>query len=86
MRNMTLLKVYFLIYLISCLTIILFNWRLIAYEGISEISFMLEFILIGILGLLIDWILVKMVNNEQVFHGLELLVVFVFSIIVWNKF
>ncbi|WP_431371497.1 hypothetical protein [Kordia sp.] len=86
MRNLTLLKVYFWIYLVSCLILILFNWKLVFYKGISEISFMFEFMLIGFLGLLIDWVLVKMVKNEQVFQGLELLVVFVFSIIVWNKF
>ena len=86
MRNLTLLKVYFWIYLVSCLILILFNWKLVFYKGISEISFMFEFMLIGFLGLLIDWVLVKMVKKEQVFQGLELLVVFVFSIIVWNKF
>lgn len=72
--------------MVSCLILILFNWKLVFYKGISEISFMFEFMLIGFLGLLIDWVLVKMVKNEQVFQGLELLVVFVFSIIVWNKF
>ncbi len=85
MKSLTILKVYFVIYLVSCLILIIADWQLIMYGGISKISFMMKFILIGFGGLLFDWVLVKTIKNKKVFHGLELLVVVVFTIIVWNE-
>lgn len=85
MKNITILKVYFVIYLVSCFIFMLTNWQIIVNESISRIVFVIQLILIGFGGLFLDWVLQKIIKNKKVFHGLELLFVVVFTLIVWNQ-
>lgn len=85
MKNITILKIYFSIYLVGCFILILVHWPIIVNKNISRIGFVIQLILIGFGGLFLDWILQKMIKNKKVFFGLELLVIVVFTIIVWNK-
>ncbi|WP_298423399.1 hypothetical protein [uncultured Kordia sp.] len=85
MKNLTILKMYFIIYLVSCFIYFLADWQIIVNENISRIVFIIQLILIGFGGLFLDWMLQKMIKNKKVFHGLELLLIVVFTIIVWNE-
>ena len=86
MQNLTLLKVYFIIYLVSCFIFVLANYKLIVYEDSITILFMTQLILIGLVGLLVDWILKRVLKNKKVFNGIELLIIVIFTITVWNEF
>lgn len=85
MQNLTLLRIYFIIYLVSCFIFILANYKLIMHEDSYTLIFMVQLVLIGLGGLLVDWILKRVLKNKKVFNGIELLIIVVFTIIVWNE-
>lgn len=85
MKNITILKVYFGIYLVSCFILMLANLELIMRKDTSGILFLSQLTLFGIMGLLLDWVLIRTIKNKKIFHGLELLIIVIFTIVVWNE-
>lgn len=85
MKNITILKVYFSIYLVSCLILMLANWELIANKELHTILFYVEWLVLALLGLLVDFILIKIISNKKIFNGIELLILVGFTIIFWSQ-
>lgn len=85
MKPLTILKIYFTFFLVSCFILTLIDWQLIICKNISNTLFIMRLFLAGFGGLLLDWILVKLIKNKKISHGLELLIIVVFTIVIWNE-
>ncbi|GAB2763627.1 hypothetical protein [Salinimicrobium soli] len=85
-KKLTILKVYSLIYIFGCLGFALLNWKVLTYEEGWGMVGMIGLISLGLLGLIVDFILIKLIPTKWLFHLIELLIVFFFSIELWISF
>lgn len=93
MRKLTVLKTYVLIYLACCIVFAIANWKGLFYEitNRNDLSFqegwgiiyLVTFIFIGLIGLIIDLILTKLIKDKRLLNGIELAIVIGFSMMLW---
>lgn len=79
----TVLKGYFLVYLICCSIYTLIKWETLSNSGGWGLVYMFGLIGIGFLGLLVDFIIVLIIKNKKIFSIIETLIATVFSILLF---
>ncbi len=78
MRKPTVLKIFSLLYLIGCIIFSILNYsNLVKEEGWGMVG-MIGLISIGIMGLIIDLVLIKLIKNKLTLNFTELLIVLLF--------
>lgn len=93
MKKWTVLKIYFILYLACCLIYTILNWNFFwnelvtwnttpFYEGWEVIS-LAALVLLGLIGLLIDYILTKFIKNRRTLNNVEIVLAIAFSIALW---
>lgn len=82
-KNITILKGYSLIYVACCLIYTVANWEILSAGEGWGVVYMIGFIVIGILGLLIDFILRLLIKNRKLLNLIETILVLMFSIELW---
>ncbi len=85
MKNWTILRAYFLIYIACCLIFTIVNWKTLSYEEGWGVVYMLGLISIGIVGLFADFILRLIIKNKVLLNGIGILIAIGFSIMLWNE-
>lgn len=66
MKNWTILRAYFLIYIACCLIFTIVNWKTLSYEEGWGVVYMLGLISIGIVGLFADFILRLIIKKQSI--------------------
>lgn len=79
----TVLKGYFLVYLICCSIFTLIKWETLSNSGGWGVIYMFGLIVIGLLGLFIDFILASIIKEKKIFRIIEILIALVFSILLF---
>jgi len=85
MKKLTILKAYFVIYILCCLIFTVINWKTLSKEEGWGVVYMVGLIGIGIVGLLIDFILTSIIKNKKILIGIEILIAIGFSIMLWTE-
>jgi uncharacterized membrane protein len=81
-KKWTILRAYFLIYLVCCIIYTIAKWKILAYEEGWGVVYMVGLILIGLVGLLIDFILTLIIKNKKILNGIGILIALGFSIML----
>ncbi|THD67416.1 hypothetical protein E7Z59_07070 [Robertkochia marina] len=80
MKKPTVLKIYSSLYLIGCIIFTILNYsNLVKEEGWGMVG-MIGLISIGIIGLVLDFVLTKVIKNKITLNLTELFIVLLFSI------
>lgn len=82
-KNITVLKVYSLIYLVCCSIYTVVNWDILSAGEGWGVVYMVGLISIGFLGLLIDFIMTLLIKNKKLLNLTETVLVLMFSIQLW---
>jgi hypothetical protein len=85
MKNWTILRAYFVVYLTCCIIFTIVKWKTLSYEEGWGVVYMVGFIFIGLIGLLADFILTLIFKNKRILNGIEILIAIGFSIMLWNE-
>ena len=85
MKKWTVLKAYFLIYLVCCIIYTIAKWKILSYEEGWGVVYMVGLIVIGLFGLLIDFILTLIIKNKKILNGIGILIVIGFSIMLFME-
>jgi len=86
LKELTILKIYSVLYILICVGYMIYNWEVLNYaEGWGMVG-IIGLISLGILGIIIDLILIKLIRPKWLFHLIEFLIVFFFSIELWISF
>ncbi len=80
---MTFLKGYLFLYLISCFVFTLVNWKTLSHAEGWGVVYMFGLIVMGILGLIIDFILTLLIKNKKLLNPIGILLAVQFSIILF---
>ncbi len=83
MKPFTVLKVFSIFYIISCLIYTLIKWKVLSNAEGWGIVYMLGLISFGLIGLLIDFILIKTIKNKWLLNSIELIIVIIFIMELW---
>ena len=62
-KNWTILRVYFLIYVLICLIYTIANWKTLSFEEGWGVVYMIDLISIGLIGLFDDLILTFIIKK-----------------------
>lgn len=81
-KKWTILRAYFLIYLVCCIIYTIAKWKILAHEEGWGVVYMVGLILIGLVGLLIDFILTLIIKNKKILNGIGILILIGFSIML----
>ena len=83
MKKWTILKAYFLIYLACCIIYTIAKWKILAYEEGWGVVYMVGLIVIGLFGMLIDFILTLIIKNKKILNGIGIIIAIGFSIMLF---
>ena len=86
MKKWTILKGYFLFYIVCCIIYTIAKWKVLSYEEGWGVVYMVGLIGIGLFGLLIDFILTVIIKNKKTLNGIGILIAIVFSIMLFMEF
>lgn len=85
MKNFTILKGYSLLFIFFCVAYTVVKWKTLSQgEGWGGV-FMMPLIFSGFIGLILDFILIKLVRNKRILNTIELIIVLIFSITIWQE-
>lgn len=79
----TFLKGYLLVYLTCCLIFTIIKWETLSYAEGWGVVYMVGLFVIGLFGLLIDFILTLIIKNKKILNGIGILIAIGFSIILF---
>ena len=83
MKKFTILSCCSILFIVGCLFYTGINWRILSQaEGWGVVG-MVGLISFGIAGLIIDYVLRKLIKNKWILNIIELIIVFFFSIELW---
>ena len=82
-KKWTILRAYFLIYLVCCLIYTIAKWKILSNEEGWGVVYMVGLMGIGIIGLLIDFILTLIIKNKKILNGIGVLIAIGFSIMLF---
>lgn len=85
MKKWTILKAYFVFYLVCCLIFTIVKWNTLSNAEGWGVVYMLGFIFIGLVGILADFILTLIIKNKNILNGIEILLAIGFSFMLWNE-
>ncbi|MFD0991020.1 hypothetical protein ACFQ1R_13005 [Mariniflexile jejuense] len=85
MKKWTILRAYFLIYLACCIVYTIAKWKTLAYEEGWGVVYMVGLIVIGLFGLLIDFILTLIIKNKKILNGIGIVIAMGFSIMLYME-
>lgn len=85
MKKWAVLRVYFLLYLACCIIYTIANWKVLSYEEGWGVVYMVGLIVIGLFGLLIDFILSLIIKNKKILNGIGILIAIGFSIMLFME-
>lgn len=83
MKKWTILRAYFLIYLVCCIIYTIAKWKILSNAEGWGVVYMVGLISIGLVGLLVDFILTLIIKNKMLLNGIGILIAVGFSIMVW---
>jgi len=84
-KNITILKGYFLIYLASCIIFTIAKWEILSQEEGWGVVYLVGLIAVGVLGLLVDFILTLFIKNKKLLDIIGIILILIFSIILWME-
>ena len=79
----TFLKGYLLVYLTCCLIFTIIKWDTLSYAEGWGVVYMVGLFIIGLFGLLIDFILTLIIKNKKILNGIGILMAIGFSIMLF---
>ncbi len=83
MKKLTILSSFSILFLAGCLIYSIINWKVLSHaEGWGVVA-IFGLISIGLAGLLVDFVLRKLIKNKWILNVIELIIVFFFSIELW---
>ena len=82
-KKWTILRVYFLIYLVCCIIYTIVKWKILSYEEGWGVVAMVGLMSLGLVGLLADFILTLIIKNKKILKGIGILIAIGFSIMLW---
>ncbi|WP_405202164.1 hypothetical protein [Dokdonia sp. LLG6352-1] len=82
-KKWTILRVYFLIYLVCCIIYTIAKWKILSYEEGWGVVAMVGLMSLGLVGLLADFILTLIIKNKIILNGIGILIAIGFSILLW---
>lgn len=80
MIKLTILNIYFYIYLICCIVISIYKWP--TFEEAGNFIYMAGLIFFGISGLGIDYILRKSINDRKLLNYINFVLIVGFSVVL----
>ncbi|TRZ42452.1 hypothetical protein [Robertkochia solimangrovi] len=80
MKKPTVLKIYSLLYLIGCIIFTILNYSNLDKGEGWGLVLMIGLISMGIIGLILDFFLTKLIQNKITLNLTELFIVLIFSI------
>ncbi|ALM08248.1 hypothetical protein SB49_10875 [Sediminicola sp. YIK13] len=83
MMKFTVLKGFSLLFILGCLLFTMVKWSTLSYEEGWGVVGMIGLISLGLAGLILDFVLTKLIKNKWLLNLIELLVLFFFSIELW---
>ncbi len=83
MKKFTILNSFSVLFIAGCLIYAAINWRVLSHEEGWGVVGMVGLISFGILGLLVDYVLRKLIRNKWILNVIELIIVFFCSIELW---
>ena len=83
MKKWTILRAYFLIYLLCCIIFTIVKWETLANAEGWGVVYMVGMILLGLVGLVVDFILFFLIQNKKVLNVIGLLLAIGFSIMLF---
>ena len=85
MKRITVLKVASVLLLIGCLGYTFLYWVELSYEATWDFISIGGLFFFGLAGLLIDFLLIKYIENKRWLNSVELVIVLWFSFELWVK-
>ena len=85
MKNLTILKGFSLLFIFCCVVYTVVKWKTLSQGEGWGVVFMMPLILSGFIGLILDFILIKLVRNKRILNAIELVIVLIFSITLWQE-
>ena len=85
MKKWTVLRIYFLVYLVCCVIYTIAKWEVLSFEEGWGVVYMVGLIGIGLFGLLVDFILTLIIKNKKIINGIGLLIAIGFSIMLFME-
>lgn len=82
LKKWTILRVYFLVYILSCLIFTIVRWKTLSFGEGWGIVYMVGLISIGLIRLLADLVLFFKIKNEKVLNGIGILIAIGFTIML----
>ncbi len=83
MKQWTVLKVYFLIYLASCIIYTIAKWNILSEGEGWGVVYMFMLITIGLVGFVADILLAWLIKDRRLLNGLEIIIAIFFSMRLW---
>ena len=80
MKKFTILNCCGVLFIVGCLFYTGINWRILSHEEGWGVVGLVGLISCGIAGLIIDYVLRKLIKNKWILNIIELIIVFFFSI------
>jgi len=82
LKKWTLLRIYFVIYILCCLVFTAVQWKTLSLAEGWGVVFMIGLISMGLIGLLADIILTLIIKNKKLLNVLGILIAIGFSIML----
>ena len=83
MKKWTILRAYFLIYLVCCIIYTIAKWKILSNAEGWGVVYMVGLISIGLVGLFADFILTLIIKKKMLLNGIGILIAVGFSIMLW---
>jgi len=83
MKPFTVLKVFSILYIVSCLIYTVIKWKTLSNGEGWGVVYVFGLISFGLIGLLMDFILLKTIKNKWLLNSIELVIVVIFSMELW---
>ena len=85
LRKVTIMRGYFIIYIICCFLYTIFNWKVLSNSEGWGVVYIVGLIGIGIIGIGIDFILSLIIKNKKILNILGILIIMGFSIMLIDE-